>query len=88
MRVILSPYLSIRAASAVVDLSESALRRGCRNGKVPHVRRSGRIYIDMVALLGKLSVDQQGGCGEGGDRTGIGGDGELGRKSAETVKKK
>lgn len=55
MRIILQPFLSIRAASAVVNLPQSVLRRG---------------------------------CGEGGDRTGIGGDGELERKSTETVKKK
>lgn len=66
MRIILQPYQSIRAASSVVNLSEPALRRGCRNGKVPHIRRNGRIYVDMVALLGKLSADQQGGCGEEG----------------------
>lgn len=60
MRIILQPYQSIRAASAVVNLSESALRRGCRNGKVPHIRRNGRIYVDMVALLDDLDADNSG----------------------------
>lgn len=60
MRIILQPYQSIRAASVEVNLSESALRRGCRNGKVPHIRHNGRIYIDMVALLDALDADNSG----------------------------
>lgn len=60
MRIILQPFLSIRAASAVVDLSESALRRGCRNGEIPHIRRNNRIYIDIVALLDALDADNGG----------------------------
>lgn len=60
MRIILAPFLTIRAASVEVNLSESVLRRGCRNGKVPHIRRNGRIYIDMVALLDALDADNSG----------------------------
>jgi len=60
MRIILQPYQSIRAASAVVDLSESALRRGCRSGKIPHIRHNGRIYINMAALLDDLDADNNG----------------------------
>ena len=47
MRIILQPYLSIRAASPVVNLSESVLRRGCRDGTIPHIRHNGRLYIDL-----------------------------------------
>ena len=57
MRIILSPYLSIRAASAVVNLPQSVLRRGCRDGTIRHVRHNNRLYIDMVALLEKLDTD-------------------------------
>ena len=57
MRIILSPYLSIRAASAEVNLSQSALRRCCRDGTIRHVRHGNRLYIDMVALLEKLDTD-------------------------------
>lgn len=60
MRVILGPYLSIRAASAVVNLSESALRRGCRSGAIPHIRRNGRIYVDILELLDALDADNGG----------------------------
>lgn len=60
MRIILQPYQSIRAASSVVNLSESALRRGCRNGKIPHIRCNNRIFIDMVALLDALDADNSG----------------------------
>lgn len=60
MRIILQPFLTIRAASAVVNLSESALRRGCHNSVIPHIRRNGRIYVDMVALLDALDTDNGG----------------------------
>lgn len=60
MRIILAPFLTIRAASAVVNRSESALRRGYRNGKVTHIRCNGRIYIDMEALLDALDADNGG----------------------------
>lgn len=60
MRLILQPYQTIRSASAVVNLPQHILRRGCRNGKVPHIRRNGRIYIDMVALLDDLDADSSG----------------------------
>ena len=60
MRIILQPYQSIKAAGAVVNLPQHVLRRGCRNGKVPHIRRNGRIYIDMVALLDKLDTNDVG----------------------------
>lgn len=58
--VILQPYQSIRAASAVVNLSQSALRRGCRNGTIPHIRHNNRIYIYIPALLDKLDADKAG----------------------------
>lgn len=60
MRIILQPYQSIQAASAVVNLPQRVLRRGCRSGRVPHIRRNGRIYIDMVALLDDLDADNSG----------------------------
>lgn len=60
MRIILQPYQSIKAASAVVNLPQHVLRRGCRSGKVPHIRHNGRIYIDMVALLDDLDADNSG----------------------------
>ena len=66
MKIILQPYQTIRLASLTVGIPPHALRRGCRSGQISHIRHNGRIYIDMVALLGKLSTDQQGGCGEEG----------------------
>lgn len=58
MRIILQPYLSIQAASPVVNLSESVLRRGCRDDTIPHIRHNGRLYIDMLALLDALETDK------------------------------
>lgn len=59
MRIILQPYLSIRAASTVVNMPPHILRRGCRNGTVPHVRSGRTYYIDVPALLDKLEAEQQ-----------------------------
>lgn len=56
-----TPFLKIGAASKVTGLSQYYLRRGCRDGSVPHVM-SGTVYlVNVPALLRKL------GAAEGGD---------------------
>ena len=59
MRIILQPYQSIREASATVGLSQTVLRRGCRDGTIPHIRSGRMYYVDIPALLDKLDLDQQ-----------------------------
>lgn len=52
-----APFLKISEASQVTGLSQFFLRRGCRDGSVPHVM-SGTVYmINVPALLRKLNAD-------------------------------
>lgn len=50
------PFLKIAEASKMTGLSQFYLRRGCRDGSVPHVM-SGTVYmINVPALLRKLNA--------------------------------
>lgn len=53
-----APYQKIKDAAATTGLSEYYLRKGCKDGSIPH-RMSGRIYyIHVPALLGKVGVEK------------------------------
>ena len=53
-----TPFMKIGAASRVTGLSQYYLRRGCKDGSIPHIR-SGTVYlINIPALLKKLGADQ------------------------------
>lgn len=55
-----TPFLKIGAASKATGLSQYYLRRGCRDGSVPHVM-SGSVYlVNVPALLRKLGAAE--GC--------------------------
>ena len=45
-----APFLKIGAASKATGLSQYFLRRGCRDGSVPHVM-SGTVYLVNVPAL-------------------------------------
>lgn len=66
MQTMIKPYQKIQEACRTTGLSQYMLRRGCQDGSVPHVRSGRTYYVNVPALLGKLSADQQGGCGEEG----------------------
>ena len=51
------PFLKIAEASCATGLSQHYLRKGCRDGSVPHVM-SGTVYlVNVPALLRKLNAD-------------------------------
>lgn len=56
MRIIAQPYQRIPAASRITGLSESRLRRGCKNGTIPHIRSGGIFYVDIPALWDKMDA--------------------------------
>lgn len=59
MRIILQPYQRVSAASRITGLSEHKLRRGCKDGTIPHIRSGGICYVDIPALWDKLDKEQQ-----------------------------
>ncbi len=53
-----TPFLKIREAATVTGLSQFYLRKGCRDGSIPHVK-SGTVYlVNVPALLKKLGVTE------------------------------
>ncbi len=57
MREISTPFMKIKDACRVTGLSCYYLRRGVRDGSIPHVK-SGTVYlINVPALLKQLGVD-------------------------------
>ena len=52
-----TPFMKINAAAKVTGLSQYYLRKGCKDGSVPHVM-SGTVYnVNVPALLRKLNAD-------------------------------
>ena len=50
-------FMKINAAAKVTGLSQYYLRKGCKDGSVPHVM-SGTVYnVNVPALLRKLNAD-------------------------------
>ena len=53
-----APFMKIGAASRATGLSQYFLRRGCRDGSVPHIM-SGTVYlVNVPALLRKLGAEE------------------------------
>ena len=50
-------YLKIKEAQEVVGYSEQYLRRLCRENKVTHFKKSGRIYISKRSLIAHKSMN-------------------------------
>lgn len=66
MKEITPPFQKIAEACKTTGLSATYLRKGCKDGTIPHIvsggGRGGTYYINIPALLKQLGVyDQEGG---------------------------
>lgn len=52
-----TPFLKIRDASAATGLSQYFLRRGCRDGRIPHILSGTVYFVNVPALLRKLGAE-------------------------------
>lgn len=52
-----TPFMKIREASAVTGLSQYYLRRGCRDGSIPHILSGTVYFVNVPSLLRKLDAD-------------------------------
>lgn len=57
------PFQKIAEACKTTGLSQYYLRRGCKNGTVPHIKSGGVYYINVPALMDALSEQQTGRSG-------------------------
>ncbi len=53
------PYQKIPEACRTTGLSQYYLRKGCRDGSVPHIRSGKTFYVNVPALLDKLDMQRQ-----------------------------
>lgn len=50
----MTPFQKIPEACKTTGLSQYFLRKGCKDGSIPHIRSGPTYYIDVPALLRKL----------------------------------
>ena len=51
-----TPYKNILDASAASGLSQSYLRKGCKDGSIPHIRIGSKYMINIPALYDQLGI--------------------------------
>lgn len=51
-----TPYKTILETAAISGLSQSYLRKGCKNGTVPHICVGTKYMINIPALFDQLGV--------------------------------
>lgn len=54
-----TPFLKIKDACAVTGLSQYFLRKGCKDGRIPHIRSGPTYYINVPELMKQLGVPPQ-----------------------------
>ena len=55
MTEIKTPFQKIPEACKTTGLSQFYLRRGCKDGTIPHIKSGQTYYINVPLLLDKLS---------------------------------
>ena len=53
----MQPFQKIADAVKTTGLSAYFLRRGCRDGSVPHIKSGTTYFVNIPALLRKLGAD-------------------------------
>ena len=51
------PFQKIPEACMTTGLSQYYLRKGCKNGSIPHIRSGPTYYINIPELMRKLSSE-------------------------------
>lgn len=52
-----TPFQKIPDACKTTGLSMYYLRKGCKDGSIPHIRSGATYFINVPALLKKLGAD-------------------------------
>lgn len=52
-----APFQKITEASKTTELSQYYLRRGCRDGSVPHTKSGQTFFVNVPALLRQLGAE-------------------------------
>ena len=57
MQRVETPFQKIPQACKTTGLSQYFLRKGCKDGSIPHIKSGPTNYIDVPALLEKLGSE-------------------------------
>lgn len=52
----MTPFQKIQEACKTTGLSQYYLRKGCKDGSIPHVRSGQTYYVNVPELLEKLKA--------------------------------
>ena len=52
-----APFQKIPETSETTGLSKYFLRKGCKDGSIPHIKSGPTYYINVPALLRQLGAD-------------------------------
>jgi hypothetical protein len=55
----MTPFQKIPDACRTTGLSQYFLRKGCRDGSIPHIKSGPTYYVNVPALLKQLGVPAQ-----------------------------
>lgn len=58
MKEIEAPFMKIKDACKVTGLSQFYLRRGVRDGSIPHIKSGTTYMVNVPALLKQLGVTE------------------------------
>lgn len=53
----MTPFQKIAQASKTTGLSQYYLRRGCRDGSIPHTKSGQTFFVNVPALLRQFGAD-------------------------------
>ena len=54
-----APFQKIPEACKTTGLSQYFLRKGCKDGSVPHIKSGPTYYVNVPALMAQLGVPPQ-----------------------------
>lgn len=52
-----APFQKIPEACKTTGMSQYYLRKGCKEGSVPHIRSGSTYFVNVPALLDKLNAE-------------------------------
>ena len=58
-----APFQKIPEACKTTGLSQYFLRKGCKDGSIPHIKSGPTYYVNVPALLAQLNAEPCSGAG-------------------------
>lgn len=52
-------FYSIRSAATETGISQDFLRKGCRNGTIPHIKCGAKYLVNVPLLLEQINNGQE-----------------------------